>query len=589
MADSYEAADVLVEVDGTGRIKKVTDGDGNSKSLDDDCFPVHGVMYGWDLEPYLKKGIDIAGLFASDVDVSANDKSDSTDQHTLGLVAPRLVKLDVGHWGGYKRWREFPPGSSTSNILATAVAAAIDPEPISKVAAIASVVKQGIKQWEGDSGTASGKQREFGLIENGHVWLCQYIAEGTDSVTKETKQKLKDAGAALAGALNDKVYSERKASIKLLNHAVAVYNVADFPQNKLFAIFPDLHLPEQWPDLPLSSERYHGAKRAEVILKLQLTLREAQRHAVPYMPWGSPVDEEDQATLQAYLEKMRNMSDDDKSDAHQKLISGTSPDSIDRSLLYAVQFGIGPLGTKYWLSPIMVQAEKDIVDRELRLRSTWFYARGPNWDEESDPGTEDWLSAIARNGNGDASPAVDLVNLLCAVKWVRDNPPASVNDPDVKVIQVGDIYEAWVNREFLYRNFPTNDTNAGDKKTRFVIKQTATREISDDYQYRMDKWFRSAATQDPDVKRYVFHEWPNDELLNRHDTGNQLIDKYGNDDDAIAGGQDHHRRFEPPPSAAPGTHRNRRKLQTPLPDPMGHHPRHHRLCRPPGRQQRPPR
>ena len=536
MADNYEAADVLVEVDATGRIKKVTDGDGNSKSLDDDCFPVHGAMYGWDLEPYLKKGVDIAGLFASDVDVSANDADDATDQHTLGLVAPRLVKLDVGHWGGYKRWREYPPESNTGNIVATAVAAAIDPEPISKVAAIASVVKQGIKQWEGESGTAAGKQREFGLIENGHVWLCQYIAEGTDAIHKESKQTLKDAGAPLAGALNDKVYSERKASIKLLHHTVAVYNVADFPQNKLFAIFPDLHLPEVWPDLPLPAERYQGAKRAEVIFKMQLILRECQRDPVPYMPWGSPVDEEDQAAMQVYLEKMRNTSDADKTDAHDKLVKGGSTDSIDRGLLYCVQLGVGPFGSKHWLSPVMVQAEKDIVDRELRLRSTWFYARGPNWDKEPDPGEGDWLSSIAHNGNGDASPAVDLVNLLSVLKWVRQNPPATVQNPSVQVIQVGDIYEAWVNREFLYRDFPTNDTQAGDKKTRFVIRQTATREISDDYQYRMDKWYRSPGMQVPDLKRYIFHQWPGDELLNRHDTGNQLIAKYGSDDDAIAKG-----------------------------------------------------
>jgi hypothetical protein len=536
MADKYEAADVLVEVDGTGRIKKVTDGDGNSKSLDDDCFPVHGAMYGWDLEPYLKKGIDIGGLFASDVHVSTNDSSDTTDQHTLALVAPRLVKLDVGHWGGYKRWREFPPGSSTGSIVAAALAAVVDPEPISKGAAVVAAVKQGIKKWEGDSGKDMGKQREFGLIENGHVWLCQYIADGTDSIYQDTKKKLKDAGAPLAGALNDAVYNDRKASIKLLNHAVAVYNVADFPQNKLFAIFPDLHLPERWPDIPLPTERYHGAKRAEVILKMQLLLREAQRHFVPIVPWGSPIDEEDQTTLQAYLEKMRNMSDTDKNDAHQKLMNGAPIDSIARGTLYCVELGIGPFSTKYWLSPIMVQAEKDIVDRELRLRSTWFYARGPNWDEEAGAGEEDWLGAILRNGNGDASPAVDLANLLCALQGVRDNPPSSAKDGSVAVIQVGDIYEAWVNREFLYRSFPTNDTKAGDAKTRFVIKQTATREISDDYQYRMDKWFRASDTQDPDVKRYVFHEWPGDELLNRHDIGNQLIAKYGTDDDAVAAG-----------------------------------------------------
>ncbi|HUO10729.1 MAG TPA: hypothetical protein VM008_20680 [Phycisphaerae bacterium] len=538
MADKYEAADVLVEVDGTGRIKKVTDGDGKSKDLDDDCFPVHGAMYGWDLEPYLKKGVDIGGLFASDVHVSTNDSSDTKDQHTLALVAPRLVKLDVGHWGGYKRWREFPPGSSTGSIVATAIAAAVDPEPISKGAAVASAVKQGIKKWEGDSGTGAGKQRDFGLIENGHVWLCLYVADGTDSVYQETKQKLKDAGAPLAGALNDAVYNDRKAAIKLVSHAVAVYNVADFPQNKLFAIFPDLHLPERWPDLPLPTERYHGAKRAEVILKMQLLLREAQRHFVPIVPWGSPIDDEDQAALQTYLERMHNTSDADKNDAHQKLMNGAPIDSIARGLLYCVELGVGPFSTKYWLSPIMVQAEKDIVDRELRLRSTWFYARGPNWDEEAGAGEEDWLGAILRNGNGDASPAVDLVNLLCALQSVRDNPPSTAKGGSVAVIQVGDIYEAWVNREFLYRFFPTNDKKAAPSDKLWKIKLGATRQTWDNYQYRKDKWHYSSDSRAPDLKLYVCkdNEWPTDELIWRHFTGNQLIAKYGTNDDAIADG-----------------------------------------------------
>ena len=50
-----------------------------------------------------------------------------------------------------------------------------------------------------------------------------------------------------------------------------------------------------------------------------------------------------------------------------------------------------------------------------------------------------------------AAPALDLATFLAAVLKVKND------GAKISVIQLGDLYELWMGREFLYLDFPVTD------------------------------------------------------------------------------------------------------------------------------------
>lgn len=509
MASEY-AREVKVFLHDNGVIKDIDDPEapgvfGGKWDIDQE-LPLDGEQYEWTLEPYKQTGVDILHLYRSEHQVAANAEGLPSHRNTVGLKIPELIKLDCGHWGGYKRWREFP-GSD-------------------------------------NDGKALGRQREFGLIEGAVVWLCCFVRGDNDKVKKvheSTIRETKRRKTTLAEALATKVYQSGGGAIKFLKVARTRSFTRGLSSHELIIAFPDLHLPERWPDLPRDQDRHPDVEARK---RLQTWLRESQRK--PGVVFGSTWVVSDQEEIQRYFEKIAGMSAGDRAQARLDWVAGNK----DSSLLFRLGW------TKRWgdyFTPDHFEAEKAVVDREFRLRSTWFYARGPKWSEEVAPGSTDWFDAIIDNGNGDASPAVDLVNFLASIKALRDDQAFIDSGNRLRVIQVGDIYEAWVNREFLYRNFWVRDTEAGSAGTAVGIRQGGDRSKGDNFQYRMDARWRGLNDNDaittglhvateqrtqwyePDmpaagdkhpVKRYVFHELPSAEMLYRHVVGDMIREDY---------------------------------------------------------------
>ena len=161
-------------------------------------------------------------------------------------------------------------------------------------------------------------------------------------------------------------------------------------------------------------------------------------------------------------------------------------------------------------TPEQFLAEKAIVDREIMLTSTWFYARGSNWNKDA----QDRDSAAPEDDDGDPTPAIELAHLLCAVKKARQRAGDAI-----QVIQVGDLYELWLNHEFLYRQFAVDSTYEVNKPSAYKAIW-AKGSTTDDYQYRMDKgWQDPAGTAAHAEKRYVFNSWPELGMLRRYQIG----------------------------------------------------------------------
>jgi hypothetical protein len=428
-------------------------------------LPLDGEHYEWNLAKFEETGVPVMHLYTSRQSVATNTKGEKNHRNTVGLHVPELIKLDCGHWGGYKRRREF----------------------------------------QGEDG---GRQREFGIIEKGNVWLCQYYTTIHDlpTVAGNTQTELAAMGAPLAMVLAQIVAEPGLGAIKLLKYARATHEQDD-PRvsNDLFIVFPDLHLPERWPDMPKPSERHINAASR---LKLQERLRDCQSE--PGLIMGNTLSEEESAAIQKFLEQTT-------------------------LAYYSFTTGIRPLTTTHIFSRKEFQAEKDIVDRELRLRSTWFYGRGVEWEREESAGSTDWYQNILApdgvSNNGDPGPAFDLVNLLFAIRRFK-----KLNKDDkfgIHVVQVGDIFEAWLNREFLYNGFWVRKTDAGSEGPYIAIRTGATVK-GDNYQYRMDEqWTESDASKRNKAKRYIYHHVPKEKMFQRHVVGDMIKPDARSDEDTL--------------------------------------------------------
>lgn len=440
----------------------------------DEDLPLEGEQYEWDLSKYSETGVDLLHLYTSRVQFATNVMGNGKHRNTIGLHVPKLIKLDCGHWGAYKRHREF-------------------------------------------KGEAGGPQREFGMIENGYVWLCQYdTSSSAASYSAQTIAELKDKRAVVAEMLAKRV-QETGAAIRLIYGTRADMRfMTDVGVNRtLYVCFPDLHLPEAWPDLPPHSER-HPIPESRVAL--QKRLRDCQRE--PHLARGSTLNQSELDEIQDFLETIDPWVRNGRQ-------------SPEPNVTYSFKTGYLGFGTTHTFTPRQFLAEKDIVDREFRLRSTWFYGRGPKYKEEVDAGSEDWKDVIYANGNGDATPGIELFDFLLAMRQVKlvdlPNRPVGHGRPPRKleVVQLGDIYEAWLGREFLYHGFWVRDKDAGALGAYLGIRKQASGMVHalDNYQYRMDEdWYDENAIPPKrrSAKRYVYHHVPKDVMFRRHVVGDMV-------------------------------------------------------------------
>lgn len=486
-----------------GLMKEITDEkkphvlpERQSKLPKDHELPLDGEQYEWNLSKYFDTGIPITHFFATYLAVAAN-ATNPYHRNTAKLNVPELIKLDCGHWGGYKRWREF-------------------------------------------DGEAGGPQREFGLIEGSNVWLCEYVvSSNAATITRDAVQEFAGKGAVLARELAEVVGKPGLGAIrpKIYAHATAAQLMTDRQvKQSLYLGFPDLHLPERWPELPTPAERYGGddpnSGQKKARLKLQQRLRDCQR--VPGNIAGNTLSATQMQRIQDYLELIQPY-------VQARELNRDAPEPADQFTFHTRTI----TQKTHNFTARQFLAEKDLVDREIRLRSTWFYGRGPNYAKEAGFGSDDIFAKIVENGNGVGTPGQDLVNFLCAIRQLREDLSNNRNqrintinartttpytDRHVKVVQLGDIYEAWLNREFLYRGFWVRQTNAGKQIPYFAINCGATgtaNPVKDDYQFRIDEEnFSPKARARLHAKYYMYNHVPKKQMFYRHVVGDMVEPAY---------------------------------------------------------------
>ncbi|MFN2303763.1 MAG: hypothetical protein ACK2TV_08540, partial [Anaerolineales bacterium] len=175
-----------------------------------------------------------------------------------------------------------------------------------------------------------------------------------------------------------------------------------------------------------------------------------------------------------------------------------------------------PILKTYTFTAEQFLAEKNILDREIALKNSWFYA----------PSKE--------NPQGDASPAVDLIAMLSAI-WELQQKKKKI-----QVIQVGDLYELWVNREYLYRDWPIDEAGVGSGFALSIIRDYGSavkgfRGQPDSYQYRFDgDWYEPEGKRIKyvsDIEKgirgsrcYIFNHWPERNLVDRYSVGQDIVE-----------------------------------------------------------------
>jgi hypothetical protein len=488
--DKKKARDVFVTLYKDGRLKHIKDKEGPHLIFERGKYqkaglPLDGEHFEWMLSEYERTGVPITSLYRAYGHMAPNEQN-SKDLNTVKIDLPKLVKLDCGLWAAYKVDREY-------------------------------------------KGKDGGPQRDFGLIEQGHVWQAQYVSamhpkkRDIDKINKQTQKELKDAGAVLATMLVKMVEGAKLGAIELLKHAYT--EKSPVTGSSLYICFPDIHLPEKWPDLPNPEHRYGGKtptkKEEEVRSKLQRLLRACQSR--PGLLYGSRLGRVYAEKVQKYIE--------DLSGLEELWVNGNRDDDklTRRQLEVPIEGKWTIMQKNIFVTAQNFLAEKDIVDRALRVHSSWFYGPGKTYYDQkrhkkAPPfnGKDDLHKILLDCDAGDATPAFDLVNLLIAVMHLRrrlnldilkqefEHDPQDWQQPladlkqqeygpeNVRLRQVGDLFELWQNREFLYHGFWVRQTDAGSEVARKSARAAAVALFSknhDGYQYRKDELY-----YDPDAK-----------------------------------------------------------------------------------------
>jgi hypothetical protein len=485
---------VRITINNDGEVLRVRDpGLDDSRPWIDAVFPKLGQVYGWDLSSRLTGAQIRRPSYHDSVAATASDQADRADRQTLQVPGTTLVKLDCGFWGHYLRAR---PG-----------------------------------------------QRDFGIIEGPNVWLCSYRS----TVRTTNPATLIPAAGTKARMLIDRIEASGRY-VSLLRHATIPPNseAAVPAEQKLYLCFPDLHLPEQWPDLyPATARLAPGRNRAA----LRYLLRQSQCRAGPAN--DSLLTPSNLNILNACLDDWAAGGSRALSVTFDASVTIILPDDPEGMPIYS------PNSITLNCTKDQVLAEKNHLDREIQAKSTWFYPAGaaiiagspirrpltsdPNEVEvPEDNLADDPITLMAPTSSllptdvverppdttmavpgHMAAPAADLADFLFVVRELQRAQGAS----NIKVIQVGDLYELWMNREFMYKDAPViaNDELGQTSRDGVCAISSAAvlnyteYEFKDSFQLRQGKEWSEAGGAAHAANRYVYHRWTRPELYRRHD------------------------------------------------------------------------
>lgn len=477
-----------------------------------------GEHYGWPLGKLIAKGYDErTDTVPDELEVCANPSDDKKHFNTIAPQGYELIKLDTGYWGSY--YRKQTGKDRTRNF--------------------GMVLGQDVytcRFHSPDTVQAPGKPYSLSEFEK-HLDFLPPDPEGFPSPARKFMQLLLDRGFAC----------------ELIHHASARSSkFTEGMSDKVLKIFiPDLHLPERWPDEPDPTGPDSAlCKDADARRLLQSFIIGSQHSTGPLT--GNTIDKAAQARLQAFLESV--------------LVDGA------KDLQFSIEDKKFKMGRKYPASEVL--AELAFVERRVRCASTWFYQPVPEFNRIKSPrwtgvGTSkyelltsglmasvgaaskiisggdvtDTLSGLgsaasdklgaavnafgydtqttSKPSNADPAAGIDLINFL---RMIRETQL----DAKVEVYQVGDLLELWMNREFLYMDFPTVDRNLGYGKILPDLASTAGAALlgsatlmGDGFQQRRGPgWRNTTRPTSEGLRRYVYDEFPSmTEMLARRKTG----------------------------------------------------------------------
>jgi len=480
-----------------------------------------GEHYGWPLGKLIEKGYDErSDTVPDEMEVCANPSDDPKHFNTIAPEGYELVKLDAGYWGSYYRKQTGKDRTRTFGMI----------------------VGHDLYTCRFHSpDTVHNPKKAYNLSEfESNIELLPPDPEGFPSPARKFMQLLLDNGFAC----------------ELISHtAVRSSRFTQGMSDKVLRIFiPDLHLPERWPDEPQTSGSDSALCTDPYARQLLQTFIIGSQHSTGALS-GNSINRAAQERLQLFLESV--------------LVDGAK----DR------RFSIDDPKTKSArnYSADEVLAELAFVERRVRCASTWFYQPVPEfvsikstrWPRLPDSADDviasgfvagaGALSKIASGSNvtetlgdlassvvdglksavkpfpyaeqtttapsnADPGAAIDLINFLRMIRDVR-------KEAAVEVYQVGDLLELWMNREFLYSDFPTIDRNLGFKTSKFPPADLASIAgaglagsatlMGDGFQQRRGPgWRNTTRPTSRGLRKYVYDEFPSlTEMLARHRTG----------------------------------------------------------------------
>lgn len=365
--------------------------------------------------------------------------------------------------------------------------------------------------------------RDFGIVEGINIFLCQLIYDDDDikKVHGETIYRLRSKflSISVTEQIVNKLYEDWGYTIEIISHALVpkIPSQQDILLKACTIFFPDMHLPEKWPDIPTENAYSIESPSENSRANLRALLWNVQTNPNAC----NDIDENCFLNVQEY---------------YSKVLSGTAGGAKFKNPMDEVSF-----------TSEQFKREYELVERRIRIDNSWFYPPVGDQSVEADKETR-MRSAIAPEElRGDPSPAIDLAALLRVISCLKNG-----SHFDIEVIQVGDLYEMWMGKEWLYKDYPKYNEvsfdNFIDEKIDEYPADLITLGITGWFQYRLGANWKSYSgfvewdtshfmyediygnrmyvpvQEIPDDIHplYVYHEWPRQFMVTRHLTGSSV-------------------------------------------------------------------
>jgi hypothetical protein len=381
--------------------------------------------------------------------------------------------------------------------------------------------------WGTDPAKVVGS-RSFGLLEGNHAHVCELVELAAES--PETRESLEEWGCGLALRLQEELKTWGYSFLVRSHESASESLGADgLPGNALTLVIPDVHLPERWPlPKPPPADQRPLTPRERALLRREL-----------YLGLTDPAEEE---------RTTRGMSGERQGDLQRFLWLAEAYLRKQIPSPPAPWEVVDPATEEsHAFTAEQVLHERDLLARLLSVESGWLYP--PLGPTERDPVEEHVKSKLTEDVEGvlpltaDPAPAIDLAALLGATSSLKRRSEREEPSAVVRAIQVGDLYEVWINREWLYHDFPQGEAESWFQN----LKRGGLRyAFWENFQYRFGAGWK-VGLQEPrgpgsgtlealeklrgklvaekqletvdELSPYVFHRWPDASLEVRRQTG----------------------------------------------------------------------